>query len=341
MALNYSVTNTFSPNTTIASSQVNANFSDPATAFQTLEAGTASLTMLKVDNAPATVSEVARKDYVDRFTGWRRPVLVYVDGSNLDVEANTGTANETTILFPDGDIRSVTEATASTHVNRRLQTTVNASFTGTKDSGMRPTETVANNTWYAVYAVKVQDNTTDFVLSATNVLPITANFSNLNTYFGTDSWVYLGLFRYGDNSGTANAILRFAQAGHTTIFRNVCVGASANGTGTRLASSGGTAILSYTYAAGTGAAQIPNNMYLLYAHGSIVLAATGYTLNFYHSGGNIQSITLPASAQWQTTAWFDATSNINLGATGANVPIDINVAGWMDGALGSGPAALA
>jgi hypothetical protein len=47
---------------------------------------------------------------------YRRPVLKFISVTAVDVENNTQTANETKIIFPDGDVRAVVENTGSTHV---------------------------------------------------------------------------------------------------------------------------------------------------------------------------------------------------------------------------------
>lgn len=56
MALNYSKQYTFSPNTTILSSQVNTNFDDIGAVFTGLEAGTKSFTTLKIDDVNAAIT---------------------------------------------------------------------------------------------------------------------------------------------------------------------------------------------------------------------------------------------------------------------------------------------
>lgn len=65
MAINYTISYTFSPSTVISSSQVNQNFQDNANTWTGLEALTKSFSHLKVDNDPASALEVATKQYVD------------------------------------------------------------------------------------------------------------------------------------------------------------------------------------------------------------------------------------------------------------------------------------
>lgn len=253
MALNFTVSYTFSPSTTISSSQVNTNTSDVASVFQGLEAETKTLAKLKVDIDPTLALEVATKQYVDHYSTYRRPNLKYSSGTVVNIETGiNGTSGQAQILFPDGNLR--TDSTSG-RINCNLAQV--AALSGSTQSGVQ-TGTVSNNTWYAIYAVKTSDNTSNFVTVADKTnLPIQASFATLNSNFGTNSWVYLGLIRYGDNSGTANAILKFAQNGNLTIFYNTATGALLDMGGIRLATSGAAAFLQWTYASGTGAAQIP------------------------------------------------------------------------------------
>jgi hypothetical protein len=194
--------------------------------------------------------------------GYRRPNLVFVSSTAVDVENNTGTANQTTIVFPDGSIRSVTENTSSTNKYRRFLITAAAEFTsGTEDSGVRSGISEATDTWYAIYAVKSAINSANFVLAGDTTLPLQANYSTLNTrYGGANSWVYLGMIRNGDNSGATGDILTFNQQGPSTFLSNVCTANVIAHNGLRLASTAGATSLTYTYSAGTGTTDIPNHV---------------------------------------------------------------------------------
>jgi hypothetical protein len=197
-------------------------------------------------------------DDLYRLFFYRRPALSFVSVTTVDVENNTGTANETRIIFPDGTERSVTEDTASTNKYRRFIITAAAEFTsGTEDSGLRSGLAEATDTWYAIYAVKSTINTANFVLAGDTTLPSQANFATLNTRYGTNGWVYLGMIRNGDASAATGDILSFYQSGIKVGFANTCTGQAMNGLGLRLATSAGATTLTYTYAAGTGTAQIP------------------------------------------------------------------------------------
>ncbi len=248
MAINYTVSYTFAPNTTIQSAQVNTNFSDNANTWTGLEALTKSFAKLKVDGNPGTSLEVAPKQYVDNYATYRRPTLAYSSGTVVGMETGlSGTSGQARILFPDGSLR--TDSTTS-----RIQCTLtqNAAFSGSAQGGIR-TGSVANNTWYYYYAVETSDNTSNFVLAADVVAPTQANYSTLNSNFGTSAWVYLGTLPYGDNSGAASAVPIFLCSGNTTVFDNVLTLSSAAGParGVRLATTSGAASLIYTYGPGT------------------------------------------------------------------------------------------
>jgi hypothetical protein len=192
-------------------------------------------------------------DPVRLFT-YRRPVLKWVSTTTVDVENNTPVEHETEIIFPDGESRRVTENTGSTTKYRRFDITAAAVFlTGTEDSGVRSGISEANNTWYAIYAVKSQVDTTKFVLAGDTTLPLRANVATLNGRYGTNGWVYLGLIRNGDNGAATGDILNFVQTGNFTYFR------AGSYYGTRLINASA-ASASWSYAAGTGAAAVPNQI---------------------------------------------------------------------------------
>lgn len=260
MALSLSHT-AYATDELITAAKQNTNEQALYNAFSGLEAGTSTLAMLKMDAAPTTDTEVATKAYVDRLNAYRRPSLIYVSATAVDIEGNTATANETTIVFPDGNERSVTENTGSTHKYRRFDITATAEFTtGTEDSGLYTGLTEAVNTTYFIYAVKSAIDTSKFVLVGTTTEPIQANVATLNTNFGTNGWVCIGLIRNGDESGTTGDILNFVQANDWIYFLNTCTGNVSNRpmTGALFAGVASAASLTYTLARGTAAGQVPN-----------------------------------------------------------------------------------
>lgn len=149
---------------------------------------------------------------------YQKPVLVYVSATTIRVEQNTGTANQTLIVFPAGPI-AVVEDTAATHKFRMLTTSATANgyistHTGAADSGMRVGLTLAANTWYFVYAVVVNygdDAGDNFILVGDDTSPAPANWSTLDTRYGAGMWVYLGLFRRGFGSATTTTVIPFVQ----------------------------------------------------------------------------------------------------------------------------------
>lgn len=336
MALNFTVSYTFSPSTTISSSQVNTNTSDVANVFIGLEAETKTLAKLKIDVDPTTALEVATKQYVDHYSNYRRPVLVYNSSTVVNIETGiNGTSGQAQIQFPDGNLR---QDSTTGRIQCNLAQVANLS--GSWQSGLR-TGTVAASTWYAVYAVKTTDDALKFVAVADLVLPLQANFTTLNTNFGTNGWVYLGLVRYGNNSDTGTGILTFKQNGNTTIFTNAC-GGTAPGIasfGTSVATSASTTSLTYTYSAGTGNAQIPNNIGMIQ-----------YQLNYNTVGATVCRASVAAAPPYYFDAaataaaarivvilpWKEAVTNVNAESSGTNSAVEITVYGFVDNVLGVG-----
>lgn len=198
---------------------------------------------------------------------YRRPNLVFISISTVDVEANTDTTSQRAVMFPDGEIRLST-----TQNHFRFDITRNTVLSGNKQSGLRTGLSQTNNTWYALYAVKASDNTSDLLLVGDTLLPLQANVATLNANFGTNAWVYLGMVRNGNNNDVVTGILSFVQTGNTTSFTNATLdpASAVNINGTLLASNTATvADLTYSYSAGTGAAQIPNHLSQVFVIGSV------------------------------------------------------------------------
>lgn len=289
--------------------------------------------------AGTVAGDSVRFEQVGLVTSYRRPVLQYASGTVVNIESGlTGTAGQVAILFPDGTLR--TDST-TTRINCNLAQV--ASLTGTAQSGVQ-TGTVSNNTWYAIYAVKSQVNTTDIVAVASTVVPIQSGFATLNTNFGTGSWVYLGMIAFGNNSNTVNAILKFFQAGNATVLYQTCTGnANAGLTGIRLATSASATSATWTYATGGGiaSAQVPNQF--VFAN---YQTATG-------GGETVTTITDSAAAiNWQSysgaatflqsildTLMKPISVGVKLTVTGA-AALDVHLTGWVDGVLGVGPNPL-
>lgn len=338
MAINFTTPNSFSPNDVILSADVNENFQNVETVFDGIEAGTTTFAQIKMDANPSAALNVATKQYVDNYAAWRRPNLTWISVTQVDVENNTGTANQTSVLFPDGELRTVTENTSSTNIYRRFDITATANFTsGTEDSGLYSGLSETTNTWYAIYAVKSQINSSNFVLVGTTTLPLQANFSTLNSNLGSNSWVYLGLIRNGDNSGATGNILDFVQSGNQTLFENSNSGAIDALCGTTLLSSGSTTALTYTYSSGTGTTNIPGNIKIAL----FICAIWG--------GTNSRSLVRDSSDNFDYATWnasgtdgiariyAQASKGIKLRNSGGNTFAgDINLGGFIDSVLGVG-----
>lgn len=333
MAISYTVSYTFSPSTTISSSQVNTNFSDNANTWNGLEALTKSFAKLKVDVDPATSLEVATKQYVDHYAAYRRPVLVYNSGTVVNIESGLdGNSGNVNILFPDGSLRS-----DSTTGRVQCNLAQVAALSGSWQSGLR-TGSVANNTWYAIYAVKTTDNSSHFVAVADTVLPLLANFTTLNSNFGTSGWVYLGMIRNGDDSGAATGILNFVQAGNTTLFINAPTGGgSIKLSGIALGFTGSGTSVTYTYLAGTSSVAIPNHIKYGYVMADNFAGGGASSLTVTDASGVVTFFQISTSAAGANCCTFMAYLLNGLKVTtGTTSSMDFNLYGIVDPVLGVG-----
>lgn len=190
--------------------------------------------------------------------GYRRPRLTYQSATTIDVENNTGTQHQTKIVFPDMDVRSVTENTGSTTKYRRFDITATASFASApEESGLRSGLSEAANTWYAIYAVKSQVDAAKFVLAGDTTLPLQTNYSTLNTRYGSNGWIYLGMIRNGNNDDATTDILDFVMSGNYTRFKNTYNDAGVGAMIGIFLTSG--AAPNYTATFGTGTTDIPDH----------------------------------------------------------------------------------
>lgn len=329
MALNFTVSYTFSPSTTISSSQVNTNTSDVANVFNGLEAETKTLAKLKIDADPTLALEVATKQYVDHYSTYRRPVLQYNSATVVNVETGIdGTSGEVRILFPDGNLRTDT-------TTGRIQCNLAqvAALSGSWQSGLR-TGSVASNTWYAVYAVKTTDDTSKIVMVADVVLPLQANFATLNSNFGSNGWVYLGMVRYGDQSSATTAIASFFMAGNTTLFSNNCATNTYPMSGVTFAGSASAASVTWALALGTSGKVLPNNVTLALWSFATTVGGNGLYLN-----DNVAvyfSYVPGSSAAGSVTRLWVYKTGLQLGLNSSSGAMDLTLAGFIDGALGVG-----
>lgn len=338
MALNFVVSYTFTPSTTISSSQVNTNTTDVASVFQGLEAETKTLAKLKVDIDPTTALEVATKQYVDHLTNYRRPVLVYSSGTVIAIETGLdGTSGDCTILFPDGNLRTDT-------VTGRIQCNLAqvAALSGSWQSGLR-TGTVAANTWYSIYAVKTTDNSSHWVAVADTVIPTQGNFATLNSNFGTNGWVYLGVIPYGDNAGATTAVPTFVMSGNTVYFRNVCAAASLAVNGVVLTTATTQTSITYTYAAGTalGSGQTPAHVLLGMLCVGKNYDAVGRGMRIVNAAGNTNyGLMIDGATSLGTMFRYFGALSTGMQAldynSGSGQNYDVTLQGYIDSVLGVG-----
>lgn len=283
--------------------------------------------------AATTAGDATRYEQLALFWFYRKPVLQYSSGTVVVMErGGQGTASAVTLMFSDGQSRT---DSSGGRLDCDLTQTANFS-SGTNNSGIR-TGSVAANTWYYIYAVKGSNSANAIVAVADTVLPLIANIATLNSNFGTNSWLPIGLIRYGDNSGTTGAIIPFTMAGNMTLFsNNVTTAAGIGVPGTILATSAGTVSLTYTYSAGTGTTNIPAN--IAGAYYSVVAAAGGTAgIAITEAAGNPKFYQTSESAVNRTvlSAWAPASSGVQLLGV-ASTAKDISLAGFTDTILGVG-----
>ena len=189
---------------------------------------------------------------------YRRPNLVFVSVTEVDVESNIGTPNETRIIFNDNEVRTVFEDTTLTSKYRRFNITETADFSvSTENSGLRDGLSESGNAWYAIYAVKSQLDTTKFVLVGDDDLPLLANITALDARYGEKGWLYLGLIRNGDRDTGGGDILDFIQSGEKTLLNNVF---DSESIGIKFLDALATGTQTWAYVSGTGSLQIPGNI---------------------------------------------------------------------------------
>lgn len=283
------------------------------------------------DIATLSPAVTTLQTYVGSLMKYRRPVLQYSSGTVVNMETGVnGTSGQAQILFPDGTLR--TDSTA-TRINGDVSRV--AALSGSWQSGLR-TGTVVNNTWYACYAVKTTDDTAKFVMVLDIVLPIQANYATLNSNFGTNGWVYLGMVRYGDQSGTANQIVAFTMSGNFTAFSDTITGNAFNVTGIRMATTASGASLTYTYAAGTNGAVIPSHI----AIGTFIAttsATAGIIVSDSSGGRHLSYVGSPTSLGAITIVPnIPLTLGLSQPASTGTPAMDIFLVSFFDPILGNG-----
>lgn len=204
--------------------------------------------------------------YMYLLSRYRKPVIEYQGSSSISIENNTGTSNESLVVFPKYII-AVTEAITGSPKFRKatLSSTANgyaSSHTGAAQGGVRSGLTWSNNAWYAIYAARVRygsDAGNNFILVADDTLPTQGNESTLDTRYGAGQWVYLGLVRNGYGStGSSSSIIPFKYTNKGwCFFTSNDSGATHSGLTLAQATTNTDDAPLYTVSDGMGSAQIP------------------------------------------------------------------------------------
>ncbi|KKN23825.1 hypothetical protein LCGC14_0901090 [marine sediment metagenome] len=274
------------------------------------------------------------KSIRESFANYRRPNLVYVSATEVDMENNTVSLNETRIIFNDGEQRNVLEDTAATSKFRRFNITETADFSvSTENSGLRNGISEASNTWYALYAVKSQLNDVRFVLVGDTDLPILANITALDARYGVDGWIYLGLIRNGDGDSAPSDILSFKQTHERTVFNNTF---DSETPGIKFLNTPAAGTQSWAYAAGTGGLVLPNNIAFAIWQTKLIGESTDFLL-VQDSGGSrtYKAGVAYSSANLISQVIIPATEGIRIVSRAATTP-KASLWGWVDNVLGLG-----
>jgi len=292
--------------------------------------------LTSLSNGTASTDAVAFGQVTPLFA-YRRPTLVFSSATVVSVETGLdGTSGDAVILFPDGQLR--TETSTNRYNGFITQNAVfNNAALGSNQGGLR-TGSVAANTWYACYAVKVTTFAANWVMVLDTVLPKQSNYSTLNTNFGTNGWIYLGLIRYGDQGGSSTGILDFNAAGNqmTLTNANSGVAVSGNRNGILLATTAGASSLSWAYASGTSGAVLPNNINIAVTVWDFQSSTNSYLAN---SGNNYRYIQLTCNSLGGSQVVSDPTAGYQI-TNASSTACDILIVGWFDNALGIGPNPL-
>lgn len=276
---------------------------------------------------------------------YRRPTLKWASTTTVAIESGLdGTSGDIPVLFPDITVRTETSTTRTT-----FDITRNAVLTTSgAQSGLRTGSAVAN-TWYALYAVKVTDSSTLWCTVGDTVQPTQANYTSLNTNFGTNGWVYLGMIRYGDQSAATTSILMFGQSGNFFVLQNKLTGSSQTMRGIRMANTAGATSLTLSITSGTTGATIPAhfvNGLCLYAAG--INPSTARELQVF-DGGTSNAILVnqatggfvsQSSAFWYCANTAGNASIVTRADDASSVAQDISLIGWADPVLGIGASPL-
>ena len=187
-----------------------------------------------------------------------RPVLRWRNFFEVDLRPNNRSdGTDADLLFPDGT--QVLDFINDPLESDIFNTFLTASWTTFRTGGIRPGLSKTPNTWYAIYAVRATLG--GAVMVGDDTLPLQANVATLNTRYGQNRWIYLGMIRHGDNGDVPEEILKFVQVRNETHFLNVQTQAGfPNAAGIKLVSSFSTIDLDWDYSPGVGSIDIPDHI---------------------------------------------------------------------------------
>lgn len=159
----------------------------------------------------------ADRSLFQAFSIYKKPVLVYESPTSVSIQNNSAEETETVIYFPETVI-AVQENTGSSAKYRTSDITNTANgyqavTTGAARGGRRSGVSLTTNAWYYVYAVELRSgsdydsNIGRFILVYDDTAPTVSNESALDGFYGSESWVYLGVIRYGFGAVGSNAVI--------------------------------------------------------------------------------------------------------------------------------------
>ncbi|KKN23824.1 hypothetical protein LCGC14_0901080 [marine sediment metagenome] len=195
-----------------------------------------------------------------------RPALQRLSATEIRFKANNKSTADTEadVMFPDGSVVFFIQNNPVSNQIFDITRTADIVWP-TVQGGLRAGLSEASNTWYAIYAVRITISPGVFtaVLVGDTTLPLQVNAATLNTRYGPNSWVYLGMVRNGDNGTVPSDLLDFVMVRSRTYFKNVRGDALAfeKGTGVLLAT-GTVTDLDWAYSPGVGATDIPDHIKL-------------------------------------------------------------------------------
>jgi len=319
---------------------VNTGSANAAAYYASSGTALSGSSVLQVFTSSVTVSTAAVTNLNNQIMAYRKPNVKYGTSTMLQVETgNNGTAGSSIIIFPDGSVYTESQ----TALLQATATVVANWGNGSQKAGIRPTETLTNNSWYNAYVIKstATANTTDYVLVESTYQPTQANFSTLNTIFcggGSNCWEYLAAWPYGDNSGTPNAFLTCVQNGFRTQCYNIATGNARNCPGMRVATNSSAANAQWSYATGVA---IGTNVPVGFTMGLFTVGSSNSSTNAYTIQDNVNNafissgVELAGAGGMMSTVECPLINGIQITGPSAS-PYDIFLRGWTDKSLSGG-----